>query len=234
MSKMRSTPEAEQSIRLNRFIAGSGVCTRREADALILEGRVKVNDVVVKQLGTKVDKRRDRVTLDGTTLSGRMPVYLLMNKGPGIPCHAGRGKDIFSLIGEVADGCQVLDPLPPEWRGLVVLATEQATNVRAEQRCTYHLRAIEEWGERIHASISEQLAREQVIEELGGLREDGSFGITLSKSSPGVLKSLLGKMMEGIEYVDRVTYGPLTKRDLPRGRWRMLDASELAALRIRH
>ena len=69
----------DEPIRLNRFIANSGVCSRREADKLIAQGKIKVNGEVVKEMGYKV-KRSDNVEHDGKSLVPEKKVYLLLNK----------------------------------------------------------------------------------------------------------------------------------------------------------
>ena len=70
----------QEEIRLNKFIANSGVCSRREADTLIQAGVVTVNGEVVTELGTKVNVYKDEVKFNGEKLKGEEKVYLVMNK----------------------------------------------------------------------------------------------------------------------------------------------------------
>ena len=78
-----SSPD-HQKMRLNKFLARSGVCSRRNADILIQSGRVKVNDVPVQKLGISIDEIKDRVTVDGKEIQiGGKSIYILLNKPPG-------------------------------------------------------------------------------------------------------------------------------------------------------
>ena len=76
-------PEIKDVVRLNRFIANSGVCSRREADTLIQAGVVTVNGEVVTELGTKVNIHDDDIRFNGERLKGEEKVYLIMNKPKG-------------------------------------------------------------------------------------------------------------------------------------------------------
>ena len=72
-------------MRLNKFISAAGVCSRREADRLIEQGRVKVNGKIVEGLGTKIDENQDRIEVDGKTVEGvQSKIYVLLNKPPKV------------------------------------------------------------------------------------------------------------------------------------------------------
>ena len=77
-------PEFQEEIRLNKFIANSGVCSRREADTYILAGVVSVNGEVVTELGTKVNVLKDEIRFNGERLKGENKVYIVMNKPRGL------------------------------------------------------------------------------------------------------------------------------------------------------
>ncbi|MBE0675088.1 MAG: rRNA pseudouridine synthase, partial [Bacteroidales bacterium] len=78
----KSKPDLTESIRLNRYIARSGICSRRDADELILKGEIEVNGKVVKELGTKVT-RDDDIRYKGKKLNSEKMVYVLLNKPKG-------------------------------------------------------------------------------------------------------------------------------------------------------
>ena len=80
----RQVPDTfQEEIRLNKFIANSGVCSRREADTLIQAGVVTVNGEVVTELGTKINVLKDEVKFNGERLKGEQKVYVVMNKPKG-------------------------------------------------------------------------------------------------------------------------------------------------------
>jgi 23S rRNA pseudouridine2605 synthase len=87
--------------------------------------------------------------------------------------------------------------------------------------------ALKRW----RAKMLELMKEDDTITELGEIQED-SVGILLSKGSPGVLRSLLDKDIDRVTLIDRVSYGGLTKKDLPRGHWRELNEKELGYLRM--
>lgn len=79
--KINKSEKADDGlVRLNKFIANSGLCSRREADTFISTGLVKVNGKIVTELGTKVDPAKDEIRFNGERLKGEKKVYILMNK----------------------------------------------------------------------------------------------------------------------------------------------------------
>ena len=88
-------------IRLQKYLAQAGVCSRREGERMILDGRVAVNGNVVTELGSKVDPETDRVTADGKPVgSSEEPVYILLNKPPGVvsSCRHREEKIVLDLV----------------------------------------------------------------------------------------------------------------------------------------
>lgn len=107
MSKSTPTtdPEAVQGVRLQKILAHGGLCSRRKAETLILEGRVSVNGIVVKALGTRADPAKDRVCLDGKPVhyasdKTREYTYIAVNKPKGVvtTCAQKNVKIILDLV----------------------------------------------------------------------------------------------------------------------------------------
>lgn len=84
--KMKRTKEQNSLLRLNKFIAACGVCSRRDADELIQQGRVTVNGETVFELGFKIDEEKDSVKVDDKILKQKKHIYILMNKPGGVVC----------------------------------------------------------------------------------------------------------------------------------------------------
>src|SRR6185369_6851162 len=95
-------------VRLQKFLAEAGVASRRASEQIILEGRVTVNGETVRELGSKVDPARDKVSVDGRRLKQKRPLYVALNKPPGYICTR-RDPESRNIIGEL---------LPTEWSHL--------------------------------------------------------------------------------------------------------------------
>ena len=231
-------------IRLNRYIANAGVCSRREADDLIAEGLIKVNGTVVKQLGTKV-KRSDEVTYKGQTLSRERKVYVLLNKPRNYLTTMDDPKGRRTVMGLVGGACEEriypVGRLDRNTTGLLLftndgeLATALAhpsSNVKKVYRV--------ELTKPLDPIHFEQLSRGIELED-GFMKPDN---IAINELDPRVVgveihsgrNRIVRRMFEHFEYevdrLDRTAYAGLTKKDIPRGKWRFLKQSEL--IRLKH
>lgn len=116
-------------MRINKFIANSGVASRRKADEMILEGRVKVNGVVIKELGTQVDEKNDVVEVDGNIIStnDENKVYIMINKPEGYITTSkdqfGR-KSVLDLVKDVNERVYPVGRLDYETSGLLLLTND--------------------------------------------------------------------------------------------------------------
>lgn len=241
MSKTHSTQGSELGIRLNRFIASSGRCTRKEADDLIRSGLVSVNGNKVTKMGVRIDPRKDQVICDGEVVRGSSGIYRLINKGKGIPCHPVKvGLDIYGILNLApSKHLHVLDAMPPEWTGLVLVTDDPsmvkgADGIRLKHEAVYHLLLD---GVSAHDVIDRLKTLSSNRDDLGSLKEmvvseRGGVGITLSDGSPGLLKQLIAEVKDSVRQVDRVMYAGLSKKDLPRGRWRPVDERELGFIHM--
>ena len=80
VKKINKNTNSDGLVRLNKFIANSGICSRRDADTFIATGLVKVNGKIVTELGTRVDPAKDEIRFNGERIRGEKKVYVLMNK----------------------------------------------------------------------------------------------------------------------------------------------------------
>ena len=114
-------------IRLNRFLAAAGVCSRRSADGVIAKGRVIVNGDVVTQLGTRIDPAQDDVRCDGQRVRPEPPVYVLFNKPKGIVCTNARNevrKRAIDFLEGVRGRLYTVGRLDAESEGLILLTND--------------------------------------------------------------------------------------------------------------
>ena len=243
--KMPQTIDPNEPIRLNRFIAHSGMCSRREADEMIARGDIQVNGEVVTEMGHKVVPAQVEVTCKGKKLDPERKVYILLNKP----------KDCFSTTDDPHAGRTVLDAVEgacteriyPVGRldrnstGLLLLTndgalTEQLTHPSYEKRKVYEV------------AVDRDVTREEMQRLLDGIElEEGMvradavgyakadrrdvLGIEIHSGQNRVVRRMLDALGLRVNSLDRVYYAGLTKRDLPRGQWRYLTPQEVANLK---
>ncbi len=114
-------------IRLNRFLATAGICSRRSADDLIVKGRVTVNGEVVKQLGSRIDPADDDVRYDGQRVRPERPVYVLFNKPKGVVCTNAKNevrKRAIDFMESIRGRIYTVGRLDAESEGLVLLTND--------------------------------------------------------------------------------------------------------------
>ena len=236
--------EPQQGMRLNKYIAHCGICNRREANAVVKGGLVKINDEVIKNPATKVQEG-DVVKYRNHVVAPREPmVYVLMNKPKKV-----------SLQDEDNVRKSVLDIVQPKYEqslipighlgtmdvGLVLLTNdetliEKLQDPNLEYTSIYHLVLDKEFSVEDIIRIQE---RDRVgasplgIEAIDFLKpeEDRTeIGIELSKGSSQILHTLFQEMGYIIEKLDCMNFANLTKKDLPRGWFRNLVHKEIVLI----
>ncbi|MBW6491253.1 MAG: RNA-binding S4 domain-containing protein [Lentimicrobium sp.] len=236
--------DKDGSIRLNKFIANSGVCSRREADVLIESGAVSVNGKIVTELGTKIT-RDDKVQFGGETLSIEKKVYLLLNKPKGYITTVDDPQDRNTVMMLVKDACKEriypVGRLDRNTSGLL-LFTNDGETAKKLTHPGHKVRKV------YHVELNKGLAKSDMIRLTEGIElEDGIMAVDeIAYTGSGDDKKNIGlvihsgrnrivrRLFEVLEYevvkLDRVAFANLTKKDLPRGRWRMLEQSEINML----
>lgn len=241
MSKNTQKPVPDsQGIRLNKYLSNAGICSRREADQLIAMGLVTVNDKVVTEMGFQV-KRGDQVRYDSRPVNARPPVYLLMNKPKGfVATHQGGNikKSVQELIrSNYSERIPAIGDMGRTVMGLLLLTTDEKMRKKLSdpksQFTTLYQVVLEK-----NASPEDLLAFTEGIRlqdrvfkvktaayVQGGTKKE--IGIEASNWSPGLLKKIIEKRALKVVTMDRVVLAGLTKKDLPRGRWRTLTEKEI-------
>jgi 23S rRNA pseudouridine2605 synthase len=233
----------ETPIRLNRFLSGAGVTSRRKADELIAAGRVTVNGRAVRDLGTKVDPSSDEVFLDGRQIVAVAPnVYILFNKPKDtittLADERGR-KSVRDYIG-IDRRVFPVGRLDRHTTGVLILTNDgdfanAIMHPRNKVRKTYLVTA--------DRSVSPEDLRRMA----SGMRlSDGRTAPAEVRTVPGTKNTVveitihegrnrqIHRMFEaagyGVRKLDRVAYGPLTYAGVPRGKWRYLRPPEVRSL----
>ena len=229
-------------IRLNKFISNTGFYTRREADKLITKGRVTVNDSLCTQLGIKINLN-ESVKVDGKVLEPKRKVYILLNKPKGfytITNISKNKKSAKELIKNINQEIVSVGNLSYKATGLVFYTNdlelkEKILNPTNKVMGIYSLvlnKNISE-GEikkiKECTNIDNTIVRINKVERLNNKNE---FGLETYMCDDDILKRIFEKINIKIIKLDRVLFGPFTKKDLPRGKWRMLNKIEVRNLKL--
>lgn len=239
-----SAPVMPEEMRLNRFIAMSGVCSRREADQLIEAGEVTVNGVMVDKLGSKVRPAKDEVRLNGELLKGEKKVYILLNKPKGYVTtvedpHADRTV-IDLLKGECKERIYPVGRLDKNTTGVLLLTndgnlTKELTHPSYAKKKIYHVFLDKPCSEGDLEKLVEGIELED-----GPIYADEVSFVDDKKQEVGVelhsgRNRIVRRMFESLGYevvkLDRVYFAGMTKMGLRRGFWRYLTPREVSALK---
>lgn len=234
----------EKQIRLNKFLADAGVASRRQADILITEGRVRVNRKTVTELGMKIDPQEDRVFVDEkeVVILDRK-VYIVFNKPKDCITTAKdeRGRTTVLDYVKVKERVFPVGRLDRNTTGVILL-----TNDGALANALMHPKYGVKKGYKV--TIDKPIGPEDVKKLREGIRlSDGKTGPADVYMVPREKNKVIGliihegknrqihRMFESLGYVvhklDRVIYADISYEGLPRGRWRYLAKGELKKIK---
>jgi 23S rRNA pseudouridine2605 synthase len=235
--------EAE-SIRLNKFIANAGVCSRREADVLIQAGAIKVNGIVVTELGVRVGPR-DKVQYGDQTLAGEKMMYLLLNKPKGYITTSEDPYERKTVMELVSDACREriypVGRLDRNTTGLLLFTNDgdlakKLTHPRHKVRKIYHVELDKALTKSDMIRITDGIELEDGVIKADEVAYTGEskreIGIELHSGKNRVVRRIFEVLEYDVVKLDRVSFAGLTKKDLPRGRWRFLTDSEVNYLKM--
>jgi 23S rRNA pseudouridine2605 synthase len=228
------------SIRLNKYVANSGVCSRRDADIYIAAGNITVNGKPITEMGYKV-KLTDEVKFDGRLLNPIKKEYVVLNKPKDFSTtiRDEKGKRHVSGLISNASKSKLLpvDKLEKEDTGLLLFTNDGDLTKRLKSpinglRKIYHLVldrdliAADLQKIKEGVMVDEKVVRVQDISYIDNAPKR-EVGIEIFSSRAKILERLFNQLDYKIVKLDRVVYGGLTKKDLPRGHWRFLTEQEV-------
>lgn len=246
LKKKDAEKEDDGTIRLNKYIANTGICSRREADELIKAGAVSINGKIVTEMGYKV-KPGDIVNYGGQTIRQERKVYILLNKPKDYITTVDdpqKRKTVLELIkGACKERVYPVGRLDRNTTGLLLLTndgelTKKLTHPTSGVKKIYHV------------VTDKSVSKQDIIKLTEGFRLDDGFtkadsaayvDTAESKKEIGIelhsgKNRIVRRMMEHLGYkvvkLDRVVFAGLTKKDLPRGRWRFLTEKEIGMLKM--
>ena len=235
----------KEECRLNKYIANSGICSRREADNFILAGCVTVNGSVVTELGTKINVTKDDVRFNGERLHGEEKVYIVMNKPKGFVTttsdpHAE--KTVMDLLKKCTARVFPVGRLDKNTTGVLMFTNdgeiaERLTHPAYDKKKIYQV------------SLDKDLTQEDYDKILAGVTlSDGDvaadaldyieendhrkIGIEIHSGKNRIVRRIFESLGYDVKALDRVYFAGLTKKNLKRGDWRYLTEGEVNILKM--
>ena len=235
----------QEVVRLNKYIANSGVCSRREADTLIQSGVVTVNGEVVTELGTKVNIFTDDIRFNGERLKGEEKVYIVMNKPKGYVTTASdphAEKTVMDLLKGCPTRVFPVGRLDKNTTG-VLMFTNDGEMAERLTHPSYNKKKI------YQVVLDHPLADEDREKVLSGIElTDGvvaadelefidahdhrQLGIEIHSGKNRIVRRIFESMGYEVKALDRVYFAGLTKKGLKKGDWRYLTEGEVNILKM--
>lgn len=225
-------------VRLNKYVSNSGLCTRREADDYIINGRVSVNNEIVIKLGSKVSLD-DEVKVDGKIIFPYDFQYLLLNKPLDFDFNISGKKNVLNLLSSLnAVNLTPTQITVKQFSGLVLISNDNDFNNSIskkfgsfKQLFEIKLRDIisnEDLNSIKNSSDSNNIEIISINYVNGGLKNE--LGLEVRASRMSSIVNLFEKYNHKVISIDRVIIAGLSKKDLTRGKWRLLKKQELVNL----
>lgn len=246
-SSPKSTPINKANpneIRLNKYIANSGICSRRDADVHISTGLVTVNGKVITEMGYKV-KLDDEVRYDGARVNPEKKAYVLLNKPKGFATTTseGKGRTVMDLVANATTSrIKPIGRLGRNSLGLLLftnddLIVEKFTNSKNGIPRLFHIELDKslklEDLKKIQTGfkIEGKLIAVEEISYIDGASKN-QIGLKIKNTGSTILRTIFDYLKYEIVSLDCVAIGHLTKKDLPRGHWKHLTEQELNTLKM--
>lgn len=238
-------PDPDESIRLNKYMANAGICSRREADEFIQQGLVKVNGNVVTELGTKI-KHSDVVEYDEKVVALERKCYILLNKPKDCVTTSDDPNGRTTVMDLVKGACNEriypVGRLDRNTTGVLLLTNDgdlasKLTHPKYIKKKIYHV-----WTDHDITEEDMQRIADGIELDDGEIHADAiSYANESDRNQAGIeihsgRNRIVRRIFESLGYhvtkLDRVYFAGLTKKNLPRGRWRYLTQEEVNYLKM--
>ena len=239
-------PEVDpnEEVRLNKFMANAGICSRREADELIQQGLVKVNGNVVTELGSKI-KRDDVVEYNDKVVTLENKCYILLNKPKDCVTTSDDPDGRLTVMDIVKNACKEriypVGRLDRNTTGVLLLTNDGDLASKLTHPKYVKKKIYQVWTDKDIAEDDMQQLADGIELEDGPIHADAiSYVNDHDKNQAGIeihsgRNRIVRRMFESLGYrvtkLDRVYFAGLTKKNLPRGRWRYLTQEEVNFLK---
>lgn len=244
----RSSPkkvEDDNLIRLNRYIANAGICSRRKADELITAGVVSVNGVIVNELGLKVDPSKDEIRYNGETLKREKNVYVLLNKPKDYITTTDDPQErrtVMHLVEKASrERIYPIGRLDRNTTGLLLMTNDgdladKLSHPRSNITKIYQVELSKSLTQgdlnklQFGVELEDGVIKPDSVQYVtGGTKKE--IGVQIHSGKNRIVRRMFEHLGYEVVKLDRVVYANLTKKDLPRGRWRYLDEKEIIQLK---
>ena len=242
--KTVKTSDNSDTIRLNKYIANSGICSRREADEHIAIGLVTVNGKVVTEMGYKV-KLEDDVRYDGRRINPEKKAYVLLNKPKGFATTTseGKGRTVMDLVANATNAkIKPIGRLGRNSTGLLLFTNDDSvvkkfTNskngvprlfqVELDKNLKFEdLKSIQD-GFKINGKLI-------AVEEISYIKGESKnlIGLKIKNTGNTIIRTIFDHFNYDMIKIDCVAIAHLTKKDIPRGHWKHLTEQEINTLKM--
>ena len=236
--------DPDEPIRLNKYLANAGVCSRREADEFITSGAVKVNGEVVTELGTKV-KRSDEVLFNENPVSIEKKVYILLNKPKDYVTTSDDPQQRKTVMDLVKDACPEriypVGRLDRNTTGVLLLTNDgelasKLTHPKFLKKKVYHVFLDKNVSTEDLQKIADGIELEDGEVHADSIeyadeRDHTQVGIEIHSGRNRIVRRIFESLGYRVVTLDRVQFAGLTKKNLRRGDWRFLTEKEVDMLR---
>ncbi len=236
--KSTDTKKTTDTIRLNKYIANSGMCSRREADSFITMGLVEVNGKVINEMGYQV-RLGDEVKFDGRRINPEPNTYILLNKPKSVATTTSQAKGItvMDLIAKATSArVKPIGRLGRNATGLLLFTNDEGLMNKMHKKGMSRL---------FHIELDKNLKPADLKKIEEGVQMDGKtleveeisyvkdapkkeVGMKIKNMGNSIIRELFEHLGYQVVKVDCVSIAHLTKKDLPRGRWRTLTQKEIS------
>ena len=246
LKKNSSSPVKSKSdeIRLNKYIANSGMCSRREADEHIAIGLVTVNGKVITEMGYKV-KTDDDVRYDGRRIIPEQKTYVLLNKPKGFATTTSedKGRTVMDLVANATNAkIKPIGRLGRNSMGLLLFTNDDEivqkfTNSKNGVSRLFHIELDKNLKVEDLKKIQEGFTinnKHIAVEEISYITNAGKneIGLKIKNTGNSIIRTIFEHFNYNIIKVDCVAIAHLTKKDIPRGHWKILSKEEINYLRM--
>ena len=245
--KSKATPQKSSNpdeIRLNKYVANSGMCSRREADVHIATGLVSVNGKIVTEMGYKV-KLEDEVRYDGSRINPEKKAYVLLNKPKGFATTTseGKGRTVMDLVANATNSrVKPIGRLGRNSKGLLLFTNDESITKKFTNSKNGVPRLF-------HIELDKNLKHEDLKKIRDGFKVDGKLiaveevsyidgaskkeiGLKIKNTGNTIIRTIFEYLKYDIISLDCVAIGHLTKKDIPRGHWKHLTELEISTLKM--